>query len=55
MRKYCDEKIDFKILMDLRIFRLGEYEKVVFGMPFVCLCLCSASCKRLSGWADLFM
>jgi hypothetical protein len=38
MRMYCDgEKTYLEILTDLQVSSLPEYEKVVFGMPNMCL------------------
>lgn len=46
IRKYCDEKIDFKILMDLYIFRLVNM-KMWFLECHLYVYPCSASHKCL--------
>jgi hypothetical protein len=58
MRKYCGrEKIDFKILTDLKVFipPSPKYGKVACGMrsvsPLVFLIVCSL-CWSLNGWMD---
>jgi hypothetical protein len=39
LRKYCDhEKIYQKFSIDLHTIRIAEYEKVVAGMPSICVC-----------------
>jgi hypothetical protein len=36
MRCYsCNEKIILEIVTDLHIFSTREYEKLIFGMPYV--------------------
>jgi hypothetical protein len=50
MSKYCDrKKINLEILTYLHIFSPPDYDKAVFGMPFVCLCMYGcASRQRLN-------
>jgi hypothetical protein len=33
------KNMDLRVLMDIYIFSIPEYEKVVFGMPSVCVTL----------------
>jgi hypothetical protein len=37
-------KIDLKILMDLRILSSTDYESVISGTSFVCMCVCMYLC-----------